>query len=196
MTNFSAYATRFELHPETGAAFDHLSPLISKINRVNYVLRVDDPKVNQGQMVSDFDKRLEQSLHKYGAKSHSLSLPSEIPQEFDFTFKYARRSVAVEIEKTNREKILRDILKCHMYIHAGVDFAVVGLPKNYPHSHGTWNLFEFGKQRFDECRKYGFGVPSKLGRVLLVGFEQFDAATGEKLSKEIRQRMRDMAAKG
>jgi len=100
----------------------------------------------------------------------------------------------VEIEKTNQEKLLRDILKCHMYLHAGADFAVVGLPKNYPHTRGMWNLYDFGVQRFSECRTYGFGTPDKLNRILLLGFEQFDTATARSLDVAWRNRVRREAA--
>ena len=100
----------------------------------------------------------------------------------------------MEIEKTNREKILRDILKCHMYLQAGADFAVVGLPKNYPHSRGLWNLYEFGVQRFSECRTYGFGTPDNLNRILLLGFEQLDTTTARPLDVAWRNRVRREAA--
>jgi hypothetical protein len=81
-----------------------------------------------------------------------------------------------------------------MYLHFGADFAIVALPKNYPHARGVWNLFDFGKQRLKECNTYGFGTAENLGRILLLGFQQFDAATNELLSVETRQRMRDHAA--
>ena len=45
-----------------------------------------------------------------------------------------------------------------------------------------------------KCLKYGLGTPEKLGRVLLVGYTQYDAETGEKLSAATRQRMRKLAA--
>ena len=104
------------------------------------------------------------------------------------------RSVAVEIEKTNREKILRDILKCHIYLHAGADLAIVGLPKNYPHTKGVWILYEFGMRRLRECMIYGFGTADTLGRVLLLGFEQFVASTNAPLSRKTRLEMRRQAA--
>lgn len=145
-------------------------------------------------MVSDFDDELEKTLLTLGASPFHLRLSSEIPQELDFAFVFGGRVVAVEIEKANREKILRDILKCHMYLHSGADFAIVVLPKNYPHTHGVWDLFEFGVQRFNECKTYGFGTADKFGRILLLGFEQFAASTNEPLSKKTRQEMRKEAA--
>jgi len=194
MTTFPAYASNFEIFPKESEVTRHLSPLLSLLKRIDFTLRVDDPGVNQGQMVSDFDFALKQALLACGATTCKLPLPPDVPQELDFAFVLGERSVAVEIEKANREKILRDILKCHMYLHAGADFALVVLPKNYPHTHGVWNLFEFGVRRFGECQKYGFGTPDKLGRILLLGFEQFCAATGVPLSQKTRSEMRTRAA--
>lgn len=195
MTTFPAYAANFELFPKEGEAFRHLSPLLAGLSRINFILRVDNPLVNQGQMASDFDYELEKALLTVGPTSHKLRLPRQIPQRYDFAFEFGGQSIAVEIEKANREKILRDILKCHMYLHAGADFALVVLAKNYPHKIGVWDLFEFGVQHFSECQTYGFGTPDKLGRILLLGFQQFDATTDELLSSKTRQQMRVDAAK-
>jgi hypothetical protein len=194
MIEFRAYASNFELFPKEGEAFRQLLPLLGRLKKVDFILRVNNPSANQGQMVSDFDDELEKILLARGATHFDLHLPPEIPQKFDFAFEYSGRTVAVEIEKTNLEKILRDILKCHMYLHAGADFAMVVLPKNYPHKHSVWNLFDFGVQRFSECKAFGFGTPYKLGRILLLGFEQFDSSTNESLTTKTRQQMREEAA--
>jgi len=95
-----------------------------------------------------------------------LPLPAGVPQELDFAFTFGGRTVAVEIGESEPREILRDILKCHIYLHAGADFAVVAVPRNYAHKHGVWNLFQFGVDRYEECRTYGFGTPDKLGRIL------------------------------
>ena len=84
--------------------------------------------------------------------------------------------------------------RCVFSFHAGATFSLVGLPKNYAHSHGIWNLYEFGVQRFSECLKYGFGTPDRLGRILLFGFEQFCAITDLPLSQKRRAEMRKQAA--
>jgi hypothetical protein len=193
MTNFPAYASDFEIYPRDGEVFRHLFPLLDSLSRINFMLRVDDPAVNQGQMASNFDAELEKVLLAGGATPFHFRLPANVPQELDFGFVFGGKSVAVEIEKANREKILRDILKCHMYLHAGADFALVAFPKNYSHKHGVWNLFEFGVERFSECATYGFGTADKLGRILLLGFEQFDALTNKPLSKQTRLEMRQHA---
>jgi hypothetical protein len=192
MITFPAYAEAFEVYPEEGEAFEHLAALLRGLKRVDFTLRVDAPAVNQGQMDSDFDEALKKELLAAGAQSLELKLG--IPQKHDFAFTYRERTVAVEIEKANREKILRDVLKCHMYLHAGVDFAIIGLPKNYPHTRDVWNLYRFGVERLSECKTYGFGMADKLGRILLLGFNQHEASSNRLLCKVTRQEMRTQAA--
>ena len=194
MIVFSAFASNFELYPKNGKATQQLAPLLGNVKRVDYTFSVVDPKVNQGQMASTFDAELEECIITLGATALDFRLPATIPQEHDFAFSFAGHKVAVEIEKANREKILRDFLKCHMYLHSGADFALVALPKNYPHKVGVWNLFEFGVQRYNECLAYGFGTTESLGRILLMGFEQFDGTTNAPLSTKTRERMRMEAA--
>jgi hypothetical protein len=193
MTTFPAYATNFEMHPKDGEAAQHLSPLFNQLTRIDFTFRVDDPAVNQGQAVCDFDCALEKALLAVGATTFRLPLPPGVPQELDFAFTLGGRTVAVEIEKANREKILRDILKSHIYLHAGADYAVVALPRNYAHKHGVWNLFAFGVERYNECRAYEFGTAEKLDRILLLGFNQFEASTNRLLSKATRAEMRTKA---
>jgi hypothetical protein len=84
MITFAAYASAFELFPKDGEAFEHLSPLLHGLKRVEFALRVDDPSVNQGQMASDFDEALEQALLAAGAQPFDLKLLPHITQEYDF----------------------------------------------------------------------------------------------------------------
>jgi hypothetical protein len=194
MTTFPAYASDFEVYPKEGEAFEHLSPFLHGLRRVEFTLRVDNPSANQGQMASDLDEALEKALLAAGAEPFDLKLPPGIPQEYDFAFIYGGHTVAVEIEKANREKILRDVLKCHMYLHSGAKFAIVGLPKNYPHARNVWNLYRFGIERFAECKAYGFGTADKLGRILLLGFNQYEASSNRLLCRVTRDEMRIHAA--
>lgn len=194
MKEFRVYAFNFDLFPKEGEAFRYLFPLLSGLNKVDFTMYVNNPSANQGQMVSNFDDELEKVLLARGATHFNLQLPQKIPQKLDFAFKYRGRTVAVESEKTNIEKILRDILKCHIYLHAGADFALVVLPKNYPHKIRIWNLFASGVERLSECKAFGFGMPDKLDRILLLGYEQFDDLTNEPLTTKTRQQMRKEAA--
>ncbi|HQO64441.1 MAG TPA: hypothetical protein PK528_12590 [Syntrophorhabdus sp.] len=194
MIIFPAYATNFEFYPQNGDVAQYLAPLLNNLGKINFEFRINDPKKNRGQMKSNFDSKLKEAFQSRGATLYNLALPADVPQELDFTFKFLERIVAVEIEKANREKILRDILKSHIYLHAGACFAVVGLPRNYAHKHGEWNLFKFGVERYDECHTYGFGSPDKLGKIALLGFDQYVADGDRKLNKEIREEMRQKAA--
>lgn len=194
MTTFPAYAINFKLHPKDGEASRHLMPLLGGLARIDFAFSVADASINQGQTACDFDGALEKALHARGATTFTLPLPVGVPQELDFAFTFGGRTVAVEIEKANREKILRDFLKCHIYLHAGADFAVVALPRNYAHKHGVWNLFQFGVERYNECRTYGFGTAENFSRILLLGYDQFDTATNRLLSRVTRQEMRTKAA--
>ena len=194
MTTFPAYADNFELYPTDGEAARHLAPLFSGLSRIDFSFSVDDPKVNQGQMASSFDTALETALRAGGTTPFKLPLPPGVPQELDFAFAFGGRTVAVEIEKANREKILRDFLKCHIYLRHGAHFAVVALPRNYAHKQGVWDLFEFGMERYNECRTYGLGTADNLGRILLLGFDQREAATDRLLSEATREEMRTKAA--
>lgn len=186
MIKIEAKCSGIDLYPKEGLAHESLKELLTAIDGFDFEFRVPDPGVNQGQMKSNFDRRLEQVILSQGASPHDFDMPEEIPQRLDFAFRYDDRIVAVEVEKTNREKILRDILKAHMYLHSGADFALLAMPKNYPHKHGIWNLFEFGKQRFWECQTYGFGTEERLDRIILLGFEQIDAAAGTPLDAKWR----------
>lgn len=62
MTMFRAYAANFELHPKDSEAFRVLLPLLARLKRIDFVLRVADPSANQGQMDSDFDAALEKAI--------------------------------------------------------------------------------------------------------------------------------------
>jgi len=194
MNTFPAYANNFELHPPDCEASRHLAPLFSNLSRIDFSFRVDDSNVNQGQLASSFDTELETVLRARGTVPFELSLPPDVPQELDFAFSFKECTVAVEIEKANREKILRDILKSHIYLHAGASYALIVLPKNYAHRHGIWNLFDFGIKRYNECRAYGFGSPDKLGRIALLGFDQYETETNQLLTKAIREEWRVKAA--
>jgi hypothetical protein len=189
MIRFPAYATRFEMYPQAGAAFEHLSPLLEQLKKVPFDVVLSNVRSNNAQMTSELDEGLEDAIVRTGGK-RSAFRPAGVPQRLDFAFEFGGRTVAVEVEKTARDKILRDVLKCHMYLHAGADFAVIVLPRNYVHTHGTWDLFAFGVHQLTDCSKYGFGQPETLERILLLGYDQHDVVTDALLSRSTRDRMR------
>jgi hypothetical protein len=191
---FPAHARNFEFFPTFGGAYECLSPFLSGLSRIDFVSQISDSSKNSGQLTSNFDDAFKKSLIQLGASNSQLKIPPIIRQKHDFEFSINNRSIAVEIEKANREKILRDILKCHMYMKFGFDFCLIVLPRNYPHTHGIWNLYKTGVERLQECMDYDFGVSERLERILLMGFDTFDTRTDERHSVQIRNAMRIEAA--
>jgi hypothetical protein len=196
MISFPAFARDFELYPTDGRAYQHLYPLLSRLSRVEFSLSVPNPLANQGQLKSDLDISLEKAIVDSGAERFELQLPPSIRGQLDFAFTINGHKVAVEIEKANIEKILRDILKCHKYLHFGADYCIIILQKNYPHTHSVWNLYRRGIEHLQDCNTYSFGVREKLDRILLMGFESCSADTNEPHSIQTRKVMRATAVPG
>ena len=192
MALFPSYARNFQPYPERGAAFRALRPLLERFVEFNF--EVTNPAANQGQLTSHFDAALESAITKLGARKIEIELPASISERYDFAFAFDNFTFVVEIEKTNREKILRDLLKCHMYLKSGADFCIIALPKNYPHKLGIWKPFNFGLKQYKDCLTYEFGTPEKLERILLLRFETCDTSTDEPHSVRSRQAMRLQAS--
>ena len=129
--------------------------------------------------------KLRANLLAGGGQLTQLTLPKSILKEFDFSFSFRKKVVVVEVEKANREKILYDFLKFHMYLRHGADFGLLFVPKNYPHSSGEWKLFHWAKTRYQQSHDFGFGSPDILNRILIVGYEQ-RTLDGAVLTKQLR----------
>ncbi len=179
-------ARQFDAFPETSSAYGALRPLLERCDEVRFSGRIGEK--NNNQITLDLDERLCDALCGHGATETELSLPEGVAKEYDFAFDFAGHRVAVEVEKANREKILYDILKCHMYLSGDATFALLVLPKNYPHRHGEWDLFATGVARYLQCVDFGFGTPETFDRILIVGYEQA-TADGERLTGQIRSRL-------
>lgn len=188
---FPAYAADFEAFPKDGRAFNALHSTISKLEKVNFKITIVDPFINQGQMSSDFDERLCEAILSNGCNPSNFAPSADISKELDFAFSCNGACVAVEIEKANREKILKDILKAHMYLAQGADFALIVSPRNYAHSKGVWNLFKFGKEQFQDCLRYSFGSKELFSRILLLGYTHYDAQTQKPFNTKLRKIMRE-----
>ena len=66
MTRFFGLRRQFELYPDAGKAFEHLSSLFGQLKRVEFEQWVKAPGVNSGQLVSDFDAKLAQPCRRLG----------------------------------------------------------------------------------------------------------------------------------
>lgn len=180
-------ARNFECFPGGSVACHKFGALVAQIGEVRFPVSVGER--NSNQLTYDFDSQLLTRLLACGAVAVRLDLPARIKQKYDFAFTFGGSRVVVEVEKANWEKILRDLLKIHIYFQNGADFALLFLPKNYPHSHGEPDNFEAGCKLYTQCLESGFGQPSKFERILLVGYEQL-TEDGERFTSAVRNRLK------
>ncbi len=179
-------AKNFECFPIDNHANDRLSPIIEKISKIEHHVSIGDK--NSNSFTSDFDSRLQKKLTELGGEIIDIPIVDDLEKKYDFALDINNDRVVVEIEKTNREKILYDLLKCHIYLKSGASLVMLFLPKNYAHSKGIWNLFETGKIRYSQCLKYGFGHTSYFKSILLVGYEMF-TGDNEKVTPSVRAKL-------
>ena len=179
-------AQNFEAYPLDSRAYRNLWPLLEQCRKLHFTGQIGEK--NNNQITLDFDKRFAAMLVDHGATKIGLTLSMGVEQDYDFAFDYNRKRVAVEVEKSNREKILYDILKSHIYLKEDADFAMLVLPKNYAHRHGEWDLFDMGKERYKLCLNYNFGQRENFDRILLVGYEQ-TTSEGEPLTAQLRDKL-------
>lgn len=177
-------ARNFSWYPDTSLACQTLSPLLSKLGEVRFPYAIGER--NSNQFTFKFDSCLKARLLAIGAVETKLVLPKEIKKEQDFVFSFGSKKIVVEVEKSNREKILYDFMKFHIYFGADALFALLFLPNNWAHSGGEIDLFAEGKKHYQHCLKFGFGTPDSLGRILLVGYQQF-TVEGKLVTSEIRR---------
>jgi hypothetical protein len=180
-------ARNFECFPGESFACQKLGTLIAQIGEVRFPVSVGER--NSNQLTYDFDPCLQSRLLACGSIAARLDLPVRIKQKYDFAFTFSGSRVVVEVEKANWEKILRDLLKFHLYFQHGADLALLFLPKSYPHSNGESENFKAGKELYAQCLASGFGQPSKFERILLVGYEQF-TADGRHFTTATRNRLK------
>jgi hypothetical protein len=164
---------------QTASTFDR------RLNEVRFPVMVGEK--NSNQLTTGFDENLEASLLAHGGIQRQLVLPAFVRQRHDFVFSLGGSCVAVEVEKANWEKILRNFLKFHIYFKHGADFAILFLPKLYPHTNGETENFKAGRMLFEQCLQFEFGKASTFERILLVGYEQF-TLDGERFTAAVRRR--------
>jgi hypothetical protein len=116
-----------------------------------------------------------------GAEEFHFKLSSGAPQQIDVALSYSGKTVAVEVEKANRETILRDLFKSNMYLSAGADLAALFLPRNYPHKHSVWDFVwirqrEIRRMCQVRARKSRDISTNHSSRLYSMGFRQRKAA--------------------
>lgn len=179
-------ARNFECYPVDSSVHRLVCPLIADLNEVRFPVKVGER--NSNQLKYDFDLRLESGLLAQGTIQANIKLPLHIKQQYDFAFSFGGKQVVVEVEKANWEKILRDLLKFHVYFQHGADFALLFLPKCYPHSNGESENFKLGQELYKQCLEFGFGQEARFDRILLIGYDQF-TENGEGFTSAVRHRL-------
>lgn len=166
---------------------DSLVAAVSVLFPFDFVLTCNSPR-NNYQLNSDFDDAFSHAAQAAGWEPTTLLTPPDIARAHDGYFKYGELSIVVEIEKTNWEKFLYDLLKCHIYISSGANGCIILLPVNWPHKNGIKNIYHDCIPRLDVATKYHAIRPDVLGSLVVVGFEQM--YEGVRFNSEHRQSMR------
>jgi hypothetical protein len=145
---------------------------VGELVGVGYSLVCRTPR-NNYQLDSTFDAAMKHQLVSRGAREVNLGRGWSGNLDLDFALDFHGQTVVFEIEKANKEKLLYDFLKMHIYLdRPEVSAALLVVPINWPHAHGVVDLFSFARERFDLCVRHGMADPAKTRRMLIVGFSQ------------------------
>jgi hypothetical protein len=148
-----------------------LLAILRRLKGLEYTFECRGPR-NSYQLNSSFDESMRQRLLASGGREFSFKPACPTSIDFDFALDLQGHRVVFEIEKTNKEKLLYDFLKMHMYLHSDIAAAVLVAPINWSHSGGVEDLFSLAQERFDLCNAYGMADASKTQRMLIVGVTQ------------------------
>ncbi|MGB6947090.1 MAG: hypothetical protein WBE37_32125 [Bryobacteraceae bacterium] len=137
-------------------------------------------KKNSYQIDFNFDDKLHARACAEGqdcANGPVLSAPREVARavgrKADTLLRVpgAGNAVVVEVEKANREKILRDIVKMLLFFEARqADLAVLMCPRNYVHRRGVWRVFDTARQVLRAFVRVTELPEAKVKRLALIGF--------------------------
>lgn len=159
-------------------AYEDLVKLVGDLRYEGYI----EGKKNSYQVTLNFDDRLHERACSGGHECTSepvLNAPREVARAVGLKADILLRTpstgdiVVVEIEKANREKILRDIVKMLLFLEASqADLAALVCPRNYVHSGGVWRVFDTAHQVLRAFIRITQLPESKAKRLALIGFTQ------------------------
>ncbi len=129
--------------------------------------------VNSYQKNPSLDENIKSFLNKEYKKIKLSLTTCSVNIKYDFAFKIKNKNVIFEVEKANKEKMLYDILKAHIYLKNDADIVVIIAPKNWVHAKGEYKLFDILKERLKLCSDYGMGNPKVLKNIILMGYTQY-----------------------
>ena len=176
-----------EFYSQDNAQYNSVKSELEKLNGLVYQFKRRES--NSRQLDSTFDNSVINSLSAKKHKNIMLELDGCTKNiRNDFCFDILGRRTVFEVEKSNKEKILYDILKFHVYLSCKADLAVLMVPKNLVHKLGTENLFIFAKEKLMLCETYGMINRDYSSRILIMGFNQY--YNGSVLNKDILLEMK------
>lgn len=144
---------------------------IQKLENLEYQLTCKSP-ANKYQKDSDLDERIKIFLEKNFTKIEpKIECSNKIA--FDIALEIHGKNIIFEIEKANKEKILYDYLKAHIYIKSGINCVIVCVPINWVSSKVSENLFKVACERLNLCSDYKMADEGTLKNIILVGFKQY-----------------------
>jgi len=159
-------------------AYEELVKLVGDLRYDGYI----GGKENSYQVNLNFDDKLHERACAGGhdcTNKPPLSAPREVARavglEADMLLRVPSTGnvLVVEIEKANREKILRDIVKMLLFFEAGqADLAALVCPRNYVHGNGVWKVFDIAHQVLRAFIRVTQLPESKANRLALIGFTQ------------------------
>jgi hypothetical protein len=158
---------------------------------------IKNVKSNSGQVtLQAFDEKLEERLNALGCAilPHPvITLQKRMTPDITLYRDFDGRSVkmSVEIEKANWEKILRDLLKLHAYLHTGIDLGIIIIPEFHAHNHGKANQLKWARNMIESSLEVGMWNPSFSRKIMLVSFKMYCAETDQEYSKLVRTRFQD-----
>jgi len=168
--SFEIEIDEIDFHPPFFSNKQLVSSL-SEIRGLSYSFDCRGPS-NSYQLNSTFDAALNERLLAIGGRNFRFQPKCSRKIDFDFAVELNGDRCVFEVEKANKEKILYDFLKMHVYLDSDVTAAVLIAPINWPHGGGVENLFSLAKERFELCRNFGMIDPTKCERMLIVGVAQ------------------------
>jgi hypothetical protein len=156
-------------------AYLQLSKLVEGLRYQGYIRS----KKNSYQVNFNFDDKLHERACAEGQdceNAPALRAPREVAgavgRKADTLLRGRGGSaLVVEVEKANREKILRDIVKMLLFFEAlQADLAVLVCPRNYVHRRGVWKVFATARQVLRAFVRVTELPEAKVKRLALIGF--------------------------
>ncbi len=152
------------------------------LSEVHYDAEIRDPNKNSSQITHDqLDHVLARELG--GLSKHDWPRQAK---DADILLQSGDDTCVIEVERSNHEKYLRDLLKIHAYLYHGASVGVLVVPENHAHRHGEVKTLEIAQRHIESSMKYGMWNPDFIDRFFLVSYRMSCAQTGVEYSRSIR----------